>query len=279
MTVFTTTPDVDGLLPDDHGALIVKPVQRESIAIKASNVVVTGSTTFHIPVVAEDPEAGWYAEGEDMLGDDTKFETITVTPAKVGHVQKISNELADDSSPEASSVVGDSMGRAIASKVDAAYLGNLAAPAAPGLESIAATVSTVDAGAAWADLDAFAEAISKSEEHGGTLAYFIAHPSDALELMRIRKQVDSNEPLLGNDATSATSRSILGVQLLTSPHATPGTVWGIDPRFSTLVMRKDVEVQSSREAYFSSDITAIKATMRVGFAFSNPQALVKITTA
>ncbi len=46
-----------------------------------------------------------------------------------------------------------------------------------------------------------------------------------------------------------------------------------------LVVRDDATVETDKSVYFTSDGVAVKATMRVGFAFVHPQAIVRITTA
>jgi len=42
-----------------------------------------------------------------------------------------------------------------------------------------------------------------------------------------------------------------------------------------LVVRHDATVESDRSVHFTSDRVAVKATMRAGFGFVHPQALVK----
>lgn len=292
--IFTTTDDVSGLLPVDYGQLVVQPVQDESVAIQVSSTVVTDSHDFHVPILTEDASASWTEEGGDLYGgDDPVFAELKVTPQKVGRAIDISNELADDSSPEATETVGRSLARAIATQIDQAYFGaftyptpdpenpNAVHPRPKGLEHLALTgdsaVQEVGAGAAFANLDPFAAAIALSQAEGGNITSFVANPADYLTLMTLKRETGSNESLLGMHATEATKRVLLGVPLLASRHVTAGTIWGIDKSFATVVLRSDVAVESSRHAKFGTDMTAIKATMRVGFAFTNPKALVKIT--
>lgn len=280
LTLTTTTDDVSGLLPGDYGALIVQPVQKASVALAVSNIVVTAANVFHAPIITEDATAAFYAEGADLTGDGATFAELTVTPAKVGRVVPVSNELADDSNPEATQLVGESIARAIARALDTAYFGDLAAPAPKGLESIAeANLTLIEASTTWDSLDPFADAITASEEVGGQLAFFVANPADFNELLKLKKQADSLEPLLGVDATAATVRSLLGVSLISCSGVKPGTVWGIDPRYSLAVLRKDVQLEVSRDVYFETDRTAVKATMRVGFGFSHPKSIAKIKLA
>ncbi|WP_424937341.1 MULTISPECIES: phage major capsid protein [Bacteria] len=287
MAMFTSTDDVSGILPEDYAALIVQPAREAALALDethVSTVIVTDAHDLVVPIVVSDGDAGWYEEGADMSGGDGTLDSVKITPAKVGRVRKISNELADDSSPEAQELVGTMIGQAIADKIDMAFFGNATAPApgspAPaGLPSVATEVSNVNGVTAWADLDPFAEAISISEANNGDLSAFVASPGDALALMTLKKQADNNEPLLGLDATSATGRSILGVPLLVSKHVQAGVVWGLDKRYVTVALRKAVDLDISRDRYFETDQTAVKGAMRLSWAFTHPKALVRITLA
>ena len=135
----------------------------------------------------------------------------------------------------------------------------------------------VGAGEAFDNLDPFAIAIALSQEAGGNVDYFVGNPADYRSLMTLKRETGSNEPLLGANATSAQQRLILGVPLLASRFVEPGTIWAIDQRFATIVLRKQVTLEVSRDYAFNTDRTAVKATMRAGFAFTNPKALVKIS--
>src|SRR5688500_10314757 len=86
-------------LPDQIGALIVRPVEQASVAIQVSTLVNTPSHTFRIPVVADDPNAAWTAEGAEIAPSDAVLDEEEVTPAKLAALSIISRELAEDSSP------------------------------------------------------------------------------------------------------------------------------------------------------------------------------------
>ena len=93
---------------------------------------------------------------------------------------------------------------------------------------------------------------------------------------QLKQATGSNLPLLGSDPTVATRRTILGAPLFVSPAVAASTAWGIPADRAMVVMRDDVRLEVSRDAYFSSDRVAVKATMRVGFAFPHPAAVVKV---
>ena len=273
----TTTDDVRGISPDTISALITTPVQEGSVAMRVSTIISTPSTRTHIPIVSDDPTAAWVAEGAEIGATDPTVDDIVITPAKLAGLTIITNELAADTSPEAAAIIGDGLSRDIIAKLDAAYFGSKGASAIQpeGLEDLAG-VNAVDAGAAWVNLDPFAEAISAADIYALPLGAFVANPADALLLAKLKDQTGSNRPLLGSDPTAPAKRTVLGVPLLTSPGVTVGTVWGIPKSRSIIVQRTNVELAVDRSAYFTSDRTAIRATMRLGFGFPHPAAIQKI---
>jgi HK97 family phage major capsid protein len=128
-------------------------------------------------------------------------------------------------------------------------------------------------------MDWAAEAASVVEVANSTLTAFVAHPDTALTLATIKEQTGSNKSLLGSDPTQPTSRTIAGVPLFSSPSVAADTVWGISAQHSLFVLREDATVATDTSAFFTSDRVAVRATLRVTFAFPHPAAIVKVTTA
>ncbi len=278
MPLYTSTADVGGILPDAFGPLVVQPALDASVFAQIATIVTTPSTHYRVPIVAEDPTAAWVAEGDEITPDDPTLEELTVTPPKVAGLTIISRELADDSSPAAVQVVGDGLARDIARRIDQAAFAGLASPAPAGLTTLSGVQTYVNAGA-FGNLDFAAEAISKAEQVGATITSFITSPATALALAKIKQATGSNQPVLGLDATSATSRSILGVPLLVSQYVAANTLWAIDSSRVWLVVREDTTVEADRSVYFTSDRVAVRAIMRAGLGFTHPQAVVKVTIA
>ncbi len=278
MPVYTTTNNVNALLPDEYGPLVVQPALDASVFAKVATTVTTGSTEYRIPIVSADPTAAWVAEGAEITPSDPTLQELTVTPAKVAGLTIISRELADDSDPAAAQVVGDGLARDIARRIDQAVFAGLASPAPAGLSTLSGVQVYVAAGA-FANLDFAAEAISKAETVGAMVTAFVAAPATALALAKVKQSTGSNQPVLGMDATSATSRQILGVPLYVSPYVAANTLWAVDASRLWLVVRDDATVEADRSVFFTSDRVAVKATMRAGFGFVHPQSVVKVTIA
>ena len=269
-----TTDHASILRPEQVGALVVQPVDRESVAVQVSTLVTTEAGTFRVPIVGTDVAAGWVAEGADIPATSAATDELLITPVKLAALTVISNELANDSSPAAQAVVGQSIARDIARKLDVAYFGAAVGAAPAGLEDVTG-FGPVDAGAAWSDLDAFAEAIYAADAEGREVTAFVANHADALALSTLKDATDSTKPLLG-DPIEGTRRRILGVPLYVTPAVAAGTIWAIPAPVAMVVRRTDVSLTVDTSRYFEKDSVGIRATMRVAFAFPHAAALQKI---
>jgi HK97 family phage major capsid protein len=274
MALLTTSTN-GALLPDEIGALIVQPVRQKSVALQVATVVTTLNHDYRVPVLEGDGGAAWVAENEEIPLTDAAFDEIIVTPSKVAGLRRISRELADDSNPSAQAIVGDAVAQVLANRVDQAFFGNTITNGPSGLLSVTG-VSAVDTGSAIANTDVFAEALSKAEGAGAVVTSFVAHPDTVLALSKVKKQTGSNEPLLGYDASQPTRRQVLGVPLLPSPAVAVGDVWAIPQAKVIAVLRQDVTLDVDRSVFFTADSIAIRATLRVGFAFPHPAAIVRL---
>ena len=275
MSIFSA--DAAGLLDEQIAALVTQPVRQASVAAQVSTVVGTSSATFRIPILTDDATSEWTAEGAEITPSDSAFDELVVTPKKLAGLVIVSRELADDSSPAAQQIVGESLAESIARKLDSAFFGSTVADGPDGLESLMG-VSEVDTGAGIVNVDPFAEAISNAEVQGATLTSFVAHPSDVLALSKLKKLTSgSNEPLLTSDPTQPTRRVILGVPVISSAAVSPGTVWGIPQAKVYLVMREGTRLDVDSSAYFNRDSVAIRATLRAGIGLPHPAAVVKIS--
>ena len=133
--------------------------------------------------------------------------------------------------------------------------------------------------AGFEDIDPFNAADYLSAAANGSITAWIANPTVAAQLTDIKETSTSTRPLLQPDPTNPAVRQILGRPLLVSTQVPAKTVWGIDSRYAHLVIREQASLESDASTFFTSDRIALRAKIRVGFAFTNPAALVKITTA
>jgi HK97 family phage major capsid protein len=274
MTQLTTNAS-SLLRPEQVSALIVEPLSKESTAFQVSTIARTTSTQYRFPVITGDPDSSWVPEGSEIPADDADVDELLVTPKKVAGLSVISNELAQDSSPEATAVIGQRLVNSLKRRVDSAWFAAATANGPNGLGSI--TPTTIYGGAAYGNVDPFIEAIAAAEGVGAQVTSFVMHPDTALELATLKKATGSNESLLQPDPAKPAGRVIAGVPLVTSPDApNDGSVYGIPKALSFVVLRTDVVVALDSSAFFTSDRVACRVTMRVGFAWPHEAAVIRV---
>jgi HK97 family phage major capsid protein len=279
MTLLTTAGSGSSILtPEQVQTLVVEPLTRTSVAMQISTPVTIDTHTTRFPIVVTDVSSGWTAEGDEIAVTDPTLSELECTPSKLASLTVVSSELIADTNPTALAVVGSSIVRDLAIKLDSAFFGNTISNGPSGLDSLVG-VQHVDGGSTFTNLDAFAAALSKLEQVDSSLTRsFVAHPNTLLALSELKIGTSYNLPLLGPDASSPTKRSILGVPLYWSPFIEEGLVWLVPQSKSFVVMRSDTSVLTDSSAFFSSDRVAIRATMRVGFAWPHQAAVVHIGT-
>ena len=269
MTMLTSAESNRGILPAEYSQLIVDPVTEAALAFddRVARTVRTSGREFRVPILVEDAAAAWTAEGEEISPTEPVLDEITVVPSKIAGLTIVSRELAEDTSPAAAELVGASLARAITLQVDRGFLGDLAAPAAKGLDSLT-DVSVVEG--ALDSLDSLHEAKAAAAAEGGTASVILANPSDVLALALLKDESGSNRALVESTST------IAGLPVISSRHVAAGKLWVLDASQIMTVLREDVELATSTDSHFTSDRIAIRATMRIGFAFPRPAALVRV---
>ena len=199
------------LTPDQVSQLVIIPLISQSVAMQSSTVVQTASHQLRVPRVTADAQAAWTAEGAEIAVTDATLDEVDIVPKKLAGLTVISNELAADTSPAALGVVGDSLVRDLARKLDSAFFGSTVTNGPAGLGSLT-TNATAKNGGTWANLDWAEAAKSVAEQHNSTVDVFACAPATALALSTLKEYgtAGSNRPLLQSDPSAPTSRTISG---------------------------------------------------------------------
>lgn len=266
--------------------LVIKPLLSSAVSTQVATIVQTGSHSTRFPIINSDPSTSWVAEGAEISVSDPDIDELVVTPPALKGLTVVSHELVADSDPSALDVVGDGLVRDLRVKLDASFFGGVGAGVAPdGIRSLAGVQTTTLAFSTTGNLDPFAEAVSLAEQVG-VLAVdpvtglpgmsFVGNPADVLAVSTTKVPEDSAQPLLGVDATQATSRSVLGVPLYSSPAVSAGDMWLVPRSKTFVVLRTDPEVIADGSAFFSSDRTAVRAVLRVSPAFPHEAAIIRV---
>lgn len=83
MVMYTTTSNVNGILPDTYSRIVVQPALDMSVFAKVATSVITGSAEYRIPIVSADPTASWVAEGAEITPTDPTLQELVVTPPRL----------------------------------------------------------------------------------------------------------------------------------------------------------------------------------------------------
>lgn len=267
-------------LPSAVHDLVVQPLQNDSVAAQVSTwvPVTERAASFRVPVVVDDPDAGWYTELEEIVASDGDVDEAVTNFYRLSGLTIISRELRDDSSPEAAKVIGDGLVRSLKQRLDEAFFGSRGAntkrPMGLG-DLVGYTAHT--AGTAWGSLDPFAAAQFGAQNVGAQVSNFVANPADALILSTLKEAEGSQRNLLQPDATQAGRLTIGGTPLMISPAVEVGTVWGIPKDRVFLAVRKDATVEMDESAFFTRYGVGILGTLRVGIVVAHAAAVQRIT--
>ncbi|MGL6235107.1 MAG: phage major capsid protein [Segniliparus sp.] len=255
--------------PEDYGQLVDLAVKANSTAARTATVVQTAKAKINFPVWKADPAVGWYAENDLIEETDGATDEVECVPSKTAGLTPISNELAEDSSPEIAHLVGGALSNQITRAIDAAYLGSTTAKGPDGLLSIAYT--TVDTGASLANLDPFVTARFAAKAKGSDLTSWIVSPQTAEVLSKIKTQSGSNQSLL---QFAEDGLVVAGLPVILSDQVDPATVfWGIPKDHVALVMRLGTKVETFANVH--RDGLYLRAVSRLGVAFLNQPGVVR----
>lgn len=277
MTLLTTNaPTGVTLSPEERAELIIAPLERESLALRTTRVLRTVRDQVQVPLLTEDVPTDFVAEGAELPQGEPMVNEASLRPRKIAAMTVLSSELAEDSEPEAVSLIGQSIARSIRTKLDQAYL--LAATDGLPSPGVLTGTSIVDGGVLGANLDAISDAITTVEANGGTANVITMSPATWGRIAKVKTEGTSNAPLLGVDGTPVGERSLFGVPVSVDSAVVADVIGVWDSNAVAVALRRDVKVESDTSVYFSTDSVAVRATLRADWTVLDPQRVVKISS-
>lgn len=270
----TSAPTGVSLSPEDRAALIIQPLERESLALRTSRVLPTLRDSVQVPMLTEDVPVDFIAEGAELPQGSPTVNEVSLRPVKIAALTILSSELAEDSEPEAVNLIGQSIARSIKVKLDQAFL--FAATGGLPSAGVLTGPSIVDGGSLGANLDGISDAITAVEAAGGIADVIVMNPATWGRIAKIKSDSgSSNAPLLGVDG-SATNRTLFGVPTYVDSSVVADVVGIWDASAVAVTLRRDVKVESDTSRYFDSDSVAVRATLRADWAVLDPSRVVKL---
>lgn len=222
-----------------------------------------------VPFVANDGTAAIVAEGAEIPDANQGFDEAVVQTDKVSTLGKYSYETLQQ--PDAARLVTESLQRTVVRKANALFLGNASNPT--GLLNIS---GVLDAGDIEDNLDALVDAIATIEGNGGIATNIVAAPDAWASLAKFKDGATSNRSLLGA-GTETVTRALLGVPVTISPDMPTGQLLVVD-KTTVVAAVGDVRVARSEDAFFTSDVVAIRVTFRLGWDVMRPNRLARLST-
>jgi HK97 family phage major capsid protein len=239
--------DIDAALPD---LFLVK------MTTKAGEVD-GDEPSVRVPYVSADPVAATVAEGQPITPTDAARDEVVISTHKSAVLSIVSNELIRQ--PGAQERLTKSMERAVVSKVNTDFVAALAT----------ASADFVDGGVLGENLDALSDAIADIAANGGDASHIVMPSSAWKSLSKVKSSTGSAVPLLGTGSgTEGFARSIFGVPVVLAANATAVYVTS---KSDLLSAYGRVSVAVSEDAYFGSDSTGLRATLRFGVAAARPE--------
>lgn len=273
MTGAGLTAAAEAFTPEDFGKLVDVAVKSDSVAGRVVTNTTTDKDKIRYPKLVSFPSVAHYKQLQEIALADPTTTEIPVDIYRTAGAHRASRELADDSTPDTADMVASVLVEQIKLAVDAAFLGDTTPDGPDGL--LSTDYTTVDTGAALANLDPFIDAKFAAEANGGKLTSWVMHPNVARDILKLKKlTTGSNESLLMyNDAGDLV---IAGLPVVTSPLVDVATkFWGISKARNVFVVRKGTEVERSTQSSFLNYALDIMANFRYGLGFLHEAANVR----
>jgi HK97 family phage major capsid protein len=281
-----TAPTGVSLSPEERGELILKPLQRDSLALRTATVLTTVRDQLAVPVLTDDVTgADVVAEGALLPEGEPNVVERTLRPVKFAVTSPLSNEIIGDGVPDVIDLFGDSMARAVRRKMDSNYLLSDGTGLAPA--GVLKTAGVVDGGTLGTNLDAISDAVSEIEGADGRADVIVMNPSVWGTLSKLKVESASNAPLLGSPSAPAATqsldpergRSLFGVQVYTDPLVPADTVGVWDSRAVAVALREDVRYDVDFSVAFKTDSAIARVVVRAAWEVLFPERVVTIAVA
>jgi HK97 family phage major capsid protein len=276
--------------PEDYANLFDEVLAAKSLLFKTSIVLGGSSDSIRIPSLTTDPSVAFVPENTQITPSDPTTTEIVITPFAVKAITQLSNEaLGDATNPAIAGMIANALARAVAKKLDAAWIAASTTNGYAGLLSYTGTYQLVDTDTyPFTSLDPFHHAKDVAYSHNAVLTHFVLAQDVALQLATARVAdplpttgtTKYNVNLLGPDGVNPGSLTpsvvVAGLPAYVSADVPSGTAFGIDSHQQFVYQRTGTTLAISSDSAFDYDAIRLRVTARVGFKSANPAGLVHI---
>jgi HK97 family phage major capsid protein len=282
-----------GIVPPEFtGAIWDRLRARSTFLDTGVTVIDTNKHSVQVPALTADATAAWTAENGTITASDPTGGTVTLTPSKIAALTKFSRESAEDANPGVAEVVLKNLAQTIALGVDlGGYFGTGASNQPLGVANTAGiTVDSATMGANGAVLSNLDPLLSSlGTLYGANVdmskVVVVMHSRSWTELTKLK---DSQNRYLLESVQSggAPARSIDGVPIFVSNqfpiNETQGTntdassILFYDASQIIVVRREAMRLESTKDAFFSTDELGVRGVARLAVGVPNPLSIVRL---
>ncbi|MCF8607539.1 phage major capsid protein [Gordonia sp. HY442] len=257
-SAYAWSPDLVGIVPSD--------AIPEALILKTATVagqIEGDAPSVRVPYV-DDATATFIAEGATIPEADPALSECVVHTGKISQLLRLSREQFEQEN--ASSLLSESVARAVTKAANAAYIAQVA-PTSPAVTPPAGLLNIAgieDGGDVDASLDALVDLLATLAENGASTEgqTIVVSPTAWAELRKMKTATGSNQSLIGAGTHDA-ERFLLDIPVLVDPAVPTGTGLVID-RTAVVAAVGPVYVAQSDQIYFASDSIGLRATWRFG---------------
>lgn len=272
----------------------ISTLRASSVSFNAGvREIPTDRTTIRLPKMSTDPTAVWTSENEELTSSDPATGEVILSAKKVASFVRVSNELISFGEPGAVELLFTQGAGSLALAIDlAAFEGTGLSNEPRGLSgrSGISTVSMGANGAAFTDLDPFADAIGTLATNNASASAIVMAPRSWQSLVKIKEDTGTSvKPLLQASSGSggqAPSGSIYGVPVfLSSQLSITQTQGSASNASSAYVFQSDrivvsrhgpMRVEVDRSRFFEFDQSAIRFVALVDVGVLHEQAVCQV---
>src|SRR5699024_5369939 len=120
------------------------------------------------------------------------------------------------------------------------------------------------------------DAIAEVETNGAEPTHIIAAPDTWTAIRKLKAGDASNQPLVNQDVATETQRQVEGLPVIVNRHAEPGSLLIID-RSEIISSVSQIELATTKDAYFTDDAVEIRVAFRFGFGVIRGERIAKLT--
>ena len=272
----------------------ISTLRANSVAFRAGvREHPTDRTTIRLPKMSTDPTAEWTAENEELTSSYPATGEVILSAKKVASFVRVSNELFAFAEPGAVDLIFRQGATSLGLAIDlAVFEGSGLSNQPKGLagRSGISTISMGTNGAAFADLDPFADAIGTLATSNAQATAIVMHPRSWQALIKVKTDTGtSTKPLLQAHSGSGgqmVTGSIYGVPVfLSSQLSISQTQGSATDASSAYCLQADqivvsrhgpMRVEVDRSRYFEFDQSAVRFVALVDVAVLHEAAVVQI---